>query len=56
VALVNGEMVVTRRAADLFSLPDDTPILAHWHGQHRTDGFAMTVRLLKDKAKDFSGA
>jgi succinate dehydrogenase/fumarate reductase flavoprotein subunit len=26
---------------------------AHWHGQRRTDGFAMTVGMLKSKAKDW---
>lgn len=50
VALVDGKLVVTRRAIELFSLPDETPILAHWHGNHRTDAFVMNVRTLKEKA------
>jgi hypothetical protein len=31
----------------LFHLPEDAPVLAHWHGSNRTDGFAMTVGMLK---------
>jgi hypothetical protein len=49
-ALLPDELRVTKRAADLFKLPDDTPVLAHWHGQWRTDGFATTVGQLKAKA------
>jgi hypothetical protein len=32
----------------------DTPVLAHWHGQYRTDGFSTTVAELKAKAKEFA--
>jgi hypothetical protein len=53
-ALVGGGLVVTRQATKLFDLPDDTPVLAHWHGQWRTDGFATTVGELKSKACEFS--
>jgi hypothetical protein len=49
-ALIGDGLLVTRRATALFDLPEDTPVLAHWHGQHRTDGFAMTVGMLKAKA------
>jgi hypothetical protein len=28
-------------------------VLAHWHGQHRTDGFATTVGALKKLAKEW---
>ena len=52
-ALVNGKLVVTRCAMNLFQLPDDTPVLAHWHGQYRTEGFAMTVAELKAKAEEY---
>ena len=52
-ALVDGKLIVTRRAEDLFKLPDDTAVLAHWHREYRTDGFAMTVKLLKAKAKEW---
>ena len=27
-----------------------TPVLAHWHGSYRTDGFSTTVGELKEKA------
>jgi hypothetical protein len=37
-------------AASLFKLPDETPVLAHWHEQWRTDAFATTVGELKAKA------
>jgi hypothetical protein len=47
-----GELRVTRHASQLFDLPDRTPVLAHWHGQYRTDGFATTVGELKAKAKE----
>jgi hypothetical protein len=49
-ALTGDGLLVTRRATALFHLSEDTPVLAHWHGQHRTDGFAMTVGVLKAKA------
>jgi hypothetical protein len=55
-ALLPGELRVTRYANSLFTLPDDTPVLAHWHGNWRTDGFATTVGELKKKAKEeFAG-
>jgi hypothetical protein len=38
---------VTRRAADLFDLPDATEVLAHWHGQRLTEPFRLTVGTLK---------
>jgi hypothetical protein len=38
---------VTRCPADLFNLPDETEVLAHWHGQWRADGFLLTVGELK---------
>lgn len=44
-------MHVTRRLADLFDLPDETPVLAHWHGERRTDGFRLTVGALKALAE-----
>ena len=49
-ALTSDGLLVTRRATDLFDLPKDTPVLAHWHGERRTDGFATTVGMLKAKA------
>jgi hypothetical protein len=50
-ALTADGLRVTKRAADLFGLPEATPVLAHWHGQWRTDAFATTVGELKTKAK-----
>jgi hypothetical protein len=52
-ALVDDKLVVTRRAEELFTLPDSTPVLAHWHGERRTDGFSMTVSLLEKKANEW---
>lgn len=49
-ALTRDGLAVTRRLADLWSLPDNTPVLAHWHGEYRTDGFSTTVGELKSKA------
>lgn len=49
-ALTPEGLTVTRRLADLYAYPDDTPVLAHWHGSYRTDGFATTVGELKQKA------
>ena len=41
---------MTRRLTDIIHLPDETPVVAHWHGQHRTDGFSLTIADLKDMA------
>lgn len=38
---------VTRGPADLFDLPSQTEVSAHWHGERRTDGFRLTVAQLK---------
>jgi hypothetical protein len=50
IVALPGELRVTRRLSDILDLPDNTPVIAHWHGQHRTDGFATTVGELKQKA------
>jgi hypothetical protein len=49
-ALLEGTLIVTKRAEELFNLPDKTAVLAHRHGEYQTDGFAMTVGQLKKKA------
>ena len=49
-ALTKQGLHVTRRLVDLFQYDDDTPVLAHWHGQFKTDGFATTVGELKRQA------
>lgn len=54
VAVWDGTIHVTRRLSDLFSLPDEAPVVAHWHGQYRTDGFALTVGELRSLAKEQS--
>ena len=50
------EILVTRRAQELFHLPDETPVVAHWHGGRRTAAFSLTIGLLKAKAKDKFGS
>ncbi len=50
IAVRNDEVVVTRRFSNLENLPDDTPVIAHWHGQYRTEGFQSTIGALKKKA------
>ena len=47
VAVWDGTIRVTRRLSELFDLPDEVPVVAHWHGQFRTDGFALTVGELR---------
>jgi hypothetical protein len=49
-AVLPDELRVTRYASELFGLPDETPVLAHWHGNWRTDAYATTVGQLKAKA------
>jgi hypothetical protein len=47
VAVTSTEIRVARRLVSLFDLPDATPVVAHWHGQYRTDGFALSVGELR---------
>jgi len=49
-AILPDEIKVTRRLADILTLPDDVLVIAHWHGEWHTDAFATTVKELKDKA------
>lgn len=49
IAVLPSELRVTRRLSELFDLPDDTPVIAQWHGTHRTDGFSTTIAELKAK-------
>lgn len=51
VAVSDGAIHVTRRLADLFGMADGVPVVAHWHGQYRTDGFALTVGELRSLAQ-----
>lgn len=49
-AITHHGVHVTRRLSDLFVYSDATPVLAHWHGVHTTDGFATTVGELRVKS------
>ncbi len=53
IAIKEGEIIVTRRASDLFDLSDQVSVIANWHGERRTDAFLLTIRDLKAKAKEF---
>lgn len=53
IAVTNDEVIVTRRATELFALPDNVPVIANWHGERRTDAFLLTVGELKAKATEF---
>jgi hypothetical protein len=53
IAVEADEVIVTRRAADLFKLPDDTPVIANWRGERRNDAFPTNVAELKSKAHAF---
>jgi hypothetical protein len=55
VAIAADRVIVTRRFADLATLPADTPVIAHWHGQRRTDAFLTTVGELTAKADAYQG-
>lgn len=50
-AFTDKEVIVTRRFMDLCTPPDDMSVLAHWHGNYRTEGFASTVGELKSIAE-----
>jgi hypothetical protein len=53
VAITDDEVIVTRRATDLFALPDEVPVIANWHGEWRTDAFLLTIGDLRAKAQEF---
>lgn len=53
IAINGEEVIVTRRATDLFTLPDNVPVIANWHGERRTDAFVLTVGELRTKAAEF---
>ncbi|MGA3006067.1 MAG: hypothetical protein ABSE20_30610 [Acetobacteraceae bacterium] len=52
IAIKDDEVIVTRRATDLFMLADNVFVIANWHGERRTDAFLLTVGELK-KAEQF---
>jgi hypothetical protein len=49
-AITPERVIVTRRFTSLESLPPDTPVIAHWHGERRTDAVLSTVGELSVKA------
>jgi hypothetical protein len=55
IAITDDEVIATREFSALGRLPDKTPVIANWHGQHRTDGFLTTVGELKKKAAQYAG-
>jgi hypothetical protein len=52
-AVTPERLVVTRRFVNLRDLPPETPVIAHWHGERRTDAFLSTVGDLAAKAALF---
>jgi hypothetical protein len=56
VAVHGDEIRVVRRMTDVFDLPSITPVVAHWHGGSRTDGFATTVGDLKELSDEWMAA
>lgn len=56
VALTDSKAIVTHYAEELFELPPETNVIAHWHGEWRTAAFLLTVGELKKKAEKFMQA
>ena len=56
VAVHQGAIHVERSVACLFKLPDDTPVIANWHGERRADAFSTTAGELKRLAAAWPGA
>jgi hypothetical protein len=50
-AVRGDEVLITRRFSSFENMPDETPVIAHWHGQYRTEAFLSTVGELKRKSK-----
>jgi hypothetical protein len=50
-AITPERVIVTRRFTSLEKLPPETPVIAHWHGERRTDAFLSTVGELSAKAE-----
>lgn len=51
-ALTEEGLFVSRTFYDLKDLPEETPVMAHWHGARRTDAFVGTLGEFKQLAKD----
>ena len=54
IAIGPEEVLVTRHLRDVLALPDETPVVANWHGQWRTDAFSTSVGELREKAKEWA--
>jgi hypothetical protein len=54
VAVGPQEVLVTRYLSEVLALPDETPVVANWHGQFRTDAFSTSVGELRGKAKEYT--
>lgn len=52
MAVTTGGVTITRRFSNLQKFAEDTPVIAHWHGDRRTDAFLSTVGDLKAKLKE----
>jgi len=50
IALVEGGAVYGTSFKQVEHLPDETTVIACWHGQWKTDGFLTTVGELRAKA------
>lgn len=55
IAITDGKAIVSRRLNDILDLPDETPVVANWHGTYRTDAFSTTVGELRAQAKSYLG-
>ena len=53
-AILKNKVIVARCFDELRGLAPDTPVIAHWHGQYRTDAFLSTVGELRQKAAEES--
>jgi len=51
MAIAPERVIVTRRFTSIEILPPETVVIAHWHGERRTDAFLSTVGELKAKAE-----
>jgi len=51
IALTEKAAIYGTSFKQIEHLPDETVVIACWHGQYRTDGFLTTVGELRAKAK-----
>ena len=53
IALVAGGAICGQSFKHINHLPDETVVIACWHGKRKTDGFLTTVGELRSKAEKF---